>query len=137
MIPVIRYIADDGTMFLTEKEALQRDDTYNKVESILRKFYKRPRADGYVQQIGSVILEARELAIELSEKEYPHPMWREQPPHKIDPDVAIEYLKSGPIRLLWSKLSFIDSDFRDWGNSYFVKNPDLQVNVKLEGVLFL
>lgn len=135
MKQVVRYQSDDGHLFLTGDEASARDNLLAKVNQALSKLVKHPGDhDGYVQQKGSAVLYCKEVAVEISEIEYPHRMWRHQTPDKIDAGSVGRSLNYDSVAMrLWSRLSCIDESFREWGQPFFVYNPDKRIMIELKG----
>ncbi len=134
MEKVIRYQANDGTLFVLPEHAVQRDLVQARIDEVLSKLPKHPNGEGYVQQKGSAVLACQELAVELSKLEYPGGPWDQVPPHKINAGAASRYLDSNmPVMRLWDRLSCIDQAFREWNQPYFVYHPEEATMVELQG----
>lgn len=133
MNKVIRYEANDGTLFVLPEHAVQRDLIQARIDEVLNKLPKHPNGNGYVQHKGSAVLACQELAVELSKIEYPGGPWDQAPPNQINVAYASRYLDSYmPVMRLWNRLSCIDKEFREWEQPYFVYNPDEATMVELQ-----
>lgn len=133
MKQVVRYQSDDGTIWLTEGEALKRDSLRAKIKEGLSwlKSCNESSFEGYYQQSLLQVSKVRILAIELSREEYKSDVW-DVAPEKIDPGMAMRYLPDYcPINDLWSRLQCIDDKGREWEQPYYVNHPDKTTMVKL------
>lgn len=135
MKKVTRYQSDDGFLFETEETALNRDILLDEASVALLHLESPPGScDGFVQQKGSSVLLCRETAVELSEKECPSPIWRNQLPEKIDALAVSRYLDSTSVAMkLWSRLTCIDEAYREWSQPFFVFNPEKRIMIELKG----
>ena len=125
---ITKYVANNGIEFTTEKECVEQDALIIQVENIMSDINPLPKKDdgcrfgnGYyfIQQDLKRVSEVKRKILTLI-KVYVNHHWIEDTLNKEN--IHPSYIM--PLSNAWCRISNIDKLGREWGQGYFVENPD-------------
>ena len=135
---ITKYVANNGIEFVTEKECVEQDALICQVEKIMNGIAPLTKKDdgcrfanGYyfIQQDLNSVNEVKRKILTLI-KVYVNHQWVDDTLNKenIHPSyvgrLVGEYSNIRPLSDAWYRISNIDKLGREWGQGYFVENPD-------------
>jgi hypothetical protein len=126
------YQAVDGTNWPTEAEALKRDALCLHVDVAMALLRPRPTDAGfdngnsYVQQESGPWLAAKRHIVDLALAATRHAVFANDAEDIHPQSVAGRILSDigGPLNSAWWRFACIDSQYREWGQPYFVNHPN-------------
>lgn len=135
MRTTIKYVANDGYEFNTERHCIEHENLLLKIEDAHRLLGKRPEEEeetcnfanggGYVKHSKKEILAFKKALIALCKKHVGDEVFK-LPLNKIHPGgFASRVLSETNLRLYeaWSRLCCIDEFDREWGQPFYALNP--------------
>ena len=139
---ITKYVANDGIEFATEKECLEQDALIVQVEKIMNVMVPLPKEDDgcrfvngcyFIQQDLNSVNEVKRKILTLI-KVYINHQWVDDTLNKknIHPSYVARLVGDcshsrpfiRPLSDAWYRISNIDKLGREWGQGYFVENPD-------------
>lgn len=132
MKAITLYQAVDGSNWPTEAEALERDALCSHVDAAMALLKPRPKdvafdnGGSFVQQEAERWLAAKQRIVDLSAAVTGHKVF-DNIAEDIHPQSIAGYILSevgGPLNAGWYRISCIDDQLREWGQPYFVNNPN-------------
>ena len=137
MKQVKRWQSDDGAIWRHKKDAIARDvmiDSISWFEVVLPPVEDDScsfaNGDGYVQHDASVVVDAKERLLKLTEGVIG--WWFKSQREKystdfntVDPSWFLRMMDGSapPLEHAWQRLSCIDKSYREWGQPYYAMNP--------------
>jgi hypothetical protein len=134
MKTITLYQAVDGSNWPTEAEALKRDALCSHVDAAMSLLKPRPTdigfsdGDSYVQQEPGPALTAKQRIVDLAYAVTEHAVFANNA-EEIHPRSVAGFILDevgGPLAKAWSRFSCIDSQYREWGQLYFVNHPNTE-----------
>ena len=131
MKAITKYQAEDGKVFNTEKECLEYEKIMEKVNQIMKPFGKRPdsinfsNGGGFLQHEKADVEKAKNEILSLGSKIF-----------KCNTNFGFigRYFDDSGYDCLyhaWGRLSAIDNQYREWGQTYYAINPNTGKNIRL------
>ena len=141
MKPVVKYSAEDRTLFDTQAKAEAHDQLCSSVDAAMRPLGEPPERDAEFRNVGGYVQHdqaTRDICkgnlVKIAQEI--HEWFRKYPAHEIHLQSFGGRLlcEAGPAPLwrAWCRLTNIDDQGREWGQAYFAMHPEMAKNVVLE-----
>ena len=136
MEKITKFKAIDGREFKTEKECLDYESLIAEVETIMKALKPTPKDDGcnfangysFVQQQKGIVKLTRLNLLNVIKRYIDHKcITQSMEDDTVHPSWVGRLVGETDLRPLsdaWYRISNIDKESREWGQGYFVENPD-------------
>lgn len=144
METITKYKAFDGAEFLDADECLKHELLSKRVIDIINQLGELPNlpgcgfqnGGGYLQHDKNTFMKVRNELCEIANEISPHKWFKETIEKGLDahPSWAgriIGEISNKALRNAWHRIECTDDQFREYGQPYFVRNPDDVKQVKL------
>jgi hypothetical protein len=138
---VQKFLADDGTQFDTEHDAMQHESLCQEIWRLMQKL--RPLPDlphcefangaGYVQQIPADFLHVQAELARIAQRSFPSGNFSHHFDHAINATKPAGHTFIGrlmddgcpsPVSRAWNRIMCTDDQFREWGQPYYAMHPE-------------
>ena len=134
MKEIIKYQSNDGAEFINREDCLKYEEVCFRVSGILKRLPEKPdtcdfsNGDGFIQHDEKYFLEARKSLLVIAGEHIKH-KWIEQSINDdtVDPSWAgrlIGEIGNKSLDKAWYRVSCTDKSYREFGQPYYVSNPD-------------
>lgn len=133
MKAITQFQSDDGTIFNTAEQAVERDVLVQKLAVIMSQLNPRPKGDmdfanggGYIQQTAEALEKVKGQLLDLMAGHVDQDLIDETRDGKRHQSHIARYLDDGgqsPLLDAWYRLLFTDAKNREWGQMFYALNP--------------
>ena len=131
---ITKYLADDGTEFNTEIEAVNHDALCLEIKEVMSDLPKRPEngrkfesGKGFIQHKPHVFFGVRHALLAIGKRYIDHG-WIDQAIKDCDihPSWVLRLFdeQCRPLSRAWYRFMCTDNKLREWGQPYFADHPD-------------
>lgn len=131
MKAVTRYLADDGSQWGTETEALKRDALCAEVAEAMRPLgpstdRRHDNGRAFIQHRAEDVLAAKQRIVELCARDVDHKIFGRPVELVHVRGIAGRILDDtgGPLSAAWNRLARIDDYAREWEQQWWVAHPN-------------